>query len=53
MAQTANTNVDFLMALSALESGWNGPHSQELHNLFGVTNAGGSNLTLQFVSTVR
>lgn len=38
------TNEDFLMALSSMESGWLDPHNQDLHNLFGVTKAGGNNL---------
>jgi RHS repeat-associated protein len=45
MAKTLNTDANFLMALSALESGWNGQHSQDLHNLFGITNAGGPDLS--------
>ena len=36
-----NTNPDFLMALSALESGWLGAHSRNLHNLFGTTRHAG------------
>jgi hypothetical protein len=45
MAKTLNTNADFLMALSSMESGWLDPHNQGLHNLFGVTEAGGNNLS--------
>jgi hypothetical protein len=45
MAQTLNTNADFLMALSSMESGWLDPHNQGLHNLFGVTHGGGKNLS--------
>jgi flagellum-specific peptidoglycan hydrolase FlgJ len=37
MAQRLDTNADFIMALSAHESGWLGTHSQQLYNLFGVT----------------
>jgi hypothetical protein len=33
------------MAVSAYESGWLGQHAQDLHNLFGLTNAGGNNLS--------
>ena len=45
MATTLNTNVDMIMAVSAYESGWLGQHAQDLHNLFGLTNAGGNNLS--------
>jgi len=45
MATTLNTNPDFLMALSSMESGWLDPHNQGLHNLFGVTHGGGNNLS--------
>ncbi len=45
MAKTLNTNADFPMALSSIESGWLDPHNQGLHNLFGVTEAGGNNLS--------
>jgi hypothetical protein len=45
IADQARTDVNYIMALSAHESGWNGPHSQELHNLFGTTKAGGRNLS--------
>lgn len=44
VAKRAGTDVDFVMALSAFESHWNDVHAQELHNLFGVTDAGGPNL---------
>jgi len=43
MATQLNIDVRFLLALSAKESGWNGEHAQELHNLFGVTHGGGNN----------
>ena len=46
MADSLETNVDFLLALSSMESGWLDPHNQSLHNLFGVTKAGGNNLFL-------
>jgi hypothetical protein len=45
IAKKANTDVNFIMAISAQESGWNGPHSQELHNLVGTTHAGGKDLS--------
>jgi RHS repeat-associated protein len=44
IAKTAQTDPNFIMALSAQESGWNGAHSQQLNNLFGLTHAGGKNL---------
>ncbi len=45
MAATLKKNADFLMALSSMESGWLDPHNQGLHNLFGVTQGGGNNLS--------
>jgi hypothetical protein len=45
MAKTLETDADFLMALSSMESGWLDAHNQGLHNLFGVTKAGGNNLS--------
>ena len=45
MAKNLDTDVDFLMALSSMESGWLDDHNQGLHNLFGVTKAGGNNLS--------
>jgi PPE-repeat protein len=45
MASTLETNADFLMALSSMESGWLDAHNQGLHNLFGVTHGGGNNLS--------
>jgi hypothetical protein len=44
MASKLNTDTDFLMALSSFESGWLNDHNANLHNLFGVTHAGGKNL---------
>lgn len=44
MAKELQTDPDFIMALSSMESGWLDPHNQSLHNLFGVTNAGKNNL---------
>jgi len=44
MAIQLRTEVVFLVALSAYESGWRNSHNDALHNLFGVTNAGGNNL---------
>jgi hypothetical protein len=45
MGNTLDTDANFLMALSSLESGWLDSHNRGLHNLFGVTNAGGNNLS--------
>lgn len=45
MANSIGVNVNYIMALSAYESGWDGPHAQDLNNLFGLTNAGGNDLT--------
>jgi hypothetical protein len=45
MAKRLDTNADFLMALSSIECGWLDDHNQGLHNLFGVTEAGGNNLS--------
>jgi RHS repeat-associated protein len=45
MASDLNTNADYIMAVSSWESGWLGTHAQELHNLFGLTNAGALNLS--------
>ena len=47
MAKQLETDADFLMALSSMESGWLDPHNQRLHNLFGVTKAGGNNLSFE------
>ncbi len=44
LAEELDTDVDFLLAHAALESGWLDTHNTELHNLFGVTRAGGKNL---------
>jgi hypothetical protein len=44
VADSLQTDVDFVMAQSSWESGWNGQHAQDLHNLFGLTKGGGRNL---------
>ena len=44
LAQKLNTKTLFLMAQSSYESSWLGPHAQALHNLFGMTRAGGADL---------
>jgi RHS repeat-associated protein len=45
VANQLNTKLEFILAHSSWESGWNGPHAKALHNLFGLTNAGGPNQT--------
>jgi hypothetical protein len=50
LATTWNTNVDFILALSAYESGWDpvysgATHSPPINNPFGLTQAGGNDLT--------
>ena len=47
MGKAADTDPDFIAALSAYESGWLGQHAQGLHNPFGLTKAGGKNLSLR------
>ena len=47
VATKAKTSVDFVMAISAEESGWNAQHSQDFHNLFGITHAGGDNVRFE------
>lgn len=47
MATQLEIDVDFIVALSSMESGWLDPHNQGLHNLFGVTKAGGNNLSFE------
>jgi RHS repeat-associated protein len=44
MATQVRVNVDYIMALSALESHWDDTHAQDLGNLFGLTNGGGPNI---------
>jgi len=44
MGQELNIDPDFLMALSSHESGWITDENAGLHNLFGLTRAGGMNL---------
>lgn len=42
-------NVNFVIAHSAYESGWDGENAQELNNYFGLTKGGGKNLTFDSV----
>lgn len=44
MAEQAKVNVNFIMALSALESHWDDTHAQDLGNLFGLTHGGHNNI---------
>jgi len=45
MGRDLNIDPDLLMALSSLESGWNGPEAQANKNLWGLTEGGGRNLS--------
>lgn len=45
MGQTAHTNPEFIAALSAYESSWLAKHARDLRNPFGLTTAGGNNLS--------
>lgn len=45
IGKRVDTDPDFLMALSALESGWLSAHSQKLHNPFGTTHKGGADVS--------
>ncbi|NJL26928.1 MAG: hypothetical protein HC897_03105 [Thermoanaerobaculia bacterium] len=44
LAEKYDFDPNFLLALSALESGWLDKHARSLNNAFGATNAGGPNL---------
>jgi hypothetical protein len=44
MADETGTDARYFAALSSYESGWLGQHAQDLHNPFGLTNAGGNDL---------
>ena len=45
MAARLNIDVDYLLALCAFEDAWgHDAHNDALHNLFGITRAGGRNL---------
>ena len=45
VAQQLNVPTDFVVGLSSYESGWLDDHNLALHNLWGLTNAGGNNLS--------
>ncbi len=44
IATQNNFDPNYLLAISAHESGWLGPHAYELNNAFGLTQGGGNNL---------
>jgi RHS repeat-associated protein len=44
LASSLSTDANYILALSAYESGWLGQHAQDLHNLFGLTRGGGRDL---------
>ncbi|NVN91514.1 MAG: glucosaminidase domain-containing protein [Desulfuromonadales bacterium] len=44
VAKQYNFDPNYLLAISALESGWLGAHAHELNNAFGLTKGGGNNL---------
>lgn len=44
MAKRLAVDENYLLALCANEHGWEDAHNDRLHNLFGVTKAGGNNL---------
>jgi hypothetical protein len=45
LADKWDSSTNDILALSAYESGWLGQHAQDLHNPFGLTQAGGNDLT--------
>jgi RHS repeat-associated protein len=45
LAKQLNTSSLFLMAQSSWETGWLGPHAQALNMLFGMTHAGGNDIS--------
>jgi RHS repeat-associated protein len=45
LAEKWKTDLNFILALSAYESGWLGQHAQDLHNPFGLTKGGGRDLS--------
>jgi len=52
MSTSIGVDVNFIMALSALESHWDDTHAQDLGNLFGLTNAGRENLDFRNGKTI-
>jgi hypothetical protein len=50
MADKTGTDSRFFAALSSYESGWAGSHAQDLNNPFGLTNAGGNDLSFKSYS---
>ncbi|HTG37077.1 MAG TPA: DNRLRE domain-containing protein [Thermoanaerobaculia bacterium] len=49
LAEKYNFDPNFLLGLSAHESGWMGQHARDLNNAFGLTRAGGNNLSYDSV----
>lgn len=45
LAERMGTNEDLLLVLSSMESGWLTDHNRGLHNAWGLTKAGGNNLS--------
>ena len=45
VANKLGTKTEFIVTHSSWESGWLGQHAKDLHNLFGLTQGGGRNLT--------
>ena len=50
VAEEYNFDPNFLLGLSAYESGWLGEHAMELNNPFGLTNAGGADLSYDSIA---
>jgi hypothetical protein len=48
-AKRLGMDADLLMTLVAHESAWYGEHAQELNNIFGLTRAGGRNLSFSSI----
>ena len=51
MANRLNINEDWVLGLSAQESGWLGVHAVNLNNPYGLTNAGGKNLEFSSIQS--
>jgi RHS repeat-associated protein len=53
MADQTGADGRYFAALSSYESGWLGKHAQALHNPFGLTNAGGTDLNFSSYSAAE
>ena len=54
MALRPKIDVDLLLALCAFEDAWgHDAHDDRLHNLFGITQAGGDSANAQLAKTAR